>query len=371
MRNCKALGAWFGLGSPGPAPDLRPVTEKRRPAFSFAALFARFPRMLPKRREDFRTILWVLIAPGLVAAQYARPDLVPYLAWFSAYFALACGVIAHNHNHCPTFKNRSMNTAFGNWISIFYGYPTFAWIPTHNLNHHKFVNRAGDATITWRYSNKHSFLIAVSYFFVSAYFQSEPINTFIRKAKEKNPKLFRRIVMQYVVFVGAQVSMVALAIALHGPKTGLFVWGCSMGLPAFFSLWTIMLFNYEQHVHTDPFSEYNHSRSWDGRILNFFLFNNGLHYVHHEHPGTHWSEMRRLHDEVADKIHPDLVQKSLFWYWIKQYALAPLIPSLGTKQIGPGPMNPPSAQPVSLATDEVDLGTEGSNAAFVGQAARS
>ena len=23
------------------------------------------------------------------------------------------------------------------WISVFYGYPTFAWIPTHNLNHHK------------------------------------------------------------------------------------------------------------------------------------------------------------------------------------------------------------------------------------------
>ena len=54
------------------------------------------------------------------------------------------------------------NQIFGNWISIFYGYPTFAWIPTHNLNHHKYVNRAGDATITWRYTNRHNLLVALT-----------------------------------------------------------------------------------------------------------------------------------------------------------------------------------------------------------------
>ena len=105
--------------------------------------------MRPRNPADYRTILWALLAPSVVAIQFARPEWVPYLAWVSAYFALACGVIAHNHNHCPTFSSRRMNAAFGNWLSIFYGYPTFAWIPTHNLNHHKFVNAPGDATITW------------------------------------------------------------------------------------------------------------------------------------------------------------------------------------------------------------------------------
>lgn len=40
-------------------------------------------------------------------------------------------------------------------------------LPTHNLNHHKLVNRRGDATITWRYTNAHNVWGAGSYFFVS------------------------------------------------------------------------------------------------------------------------------------------------------------------------------------------------------------
>ena len=123
---------------------------------------------------DVRTLLWVALTIALVALQFARPEWAPYLFWLSAYFALACGVIAHNHNHCPTFKSKRANELFGHVISVFYGYPTFAWIPTHNLNHHKFVNRAGDATITWRHSKKNTLLVLVTYPIISAYFQSEP-----------------------------------------------------------------------------------------------------------------------------------------------------------------------------------------------------
>ena len=47
-------------------------------------------------------------------------------------------------------------------------------------------------------------------------------------------------------------------------------------VPALFALWTIMFFNYIQHVHTDPWSEHNHSRSLVSPLLNFLLFNNGL-----------------------------------------------------------------------------------------------
>ena len=104
--------------------------------------------MHPRVTADYRTILWVVLSTALAVAQYAFPSLSPYVWPISCYFALACGVIAHNHNHCPTFENAKANHFFANWISIFYGYPTFAWIPTHNMNHHKYVNRAGDATIT-------------------------------------------------------------------------------------------------------------------------------------------------------------------------------------------------------------------------------
>src|SRR3954464_7822088 len=169
-----------------------------------------------RNRADYRTLLWALAMPLVAGAQYLRPGLLPYLSPLSCYLALAAGVIAHNHNHCPTFRNRRHNALFGNWLSIFYGYPTFAWVPTHNLNHHKFVNKAGDATITWRHTNRHNALVASTYFFVSAYYQSEPIKAYIRKARRDNRALFRQIIWQYVIWGGAHAVLIGLAVALFG-----------------------------------------------------------------------------------------------------------------------------------------------------------
>ena len=123
--------------------------------------------MLPRNSADYRAILWALLMPVVVIAQFVNPKLLPYLSPLSFYFAMAAGTIAHNHNHCPTFKNRKLNEAFASWISVFYGYPTFAWVPTHNLNHHKHVNREGDATITWRHTNRNTWYVALSYYFIS------------------------------------------------------------------------------------------------------------------------------------------------------------------------------------------------------------
>jgi len=318
--------------------------------------------MKPRFAADYRSLLWVVLTMALVAVQYARPDLAKWLWWVSCYFALSCGVMAHNHNHCPTFTSKGMNQVFANTISVFYGYPVFAWIPTHNLNHHKFVNRAGDATITWRFSNKHTLPIAASYFFVSSYYQGYPIRAFIKKAREQNPALYRRIISQYLIFGVAHVGLLALALFLHGPVTGLVTYVLAVGFPALFALWTIMLFNYEQHVHTDPFSPHNHSRSWDSKLLNFMLFNNGYHAAHHENPGTHWSKLAAIHKEIAPKIDPRLIAGGLWWYFAKQYLVAPLFPKYGSVQVGRAPFDDPSGKLDVVTSADVDLGDAGSNA---------
>jgi beta-carotene hydroxylase len=316
-----------------------------------------------RHAADLRTLLWVAMTIGLVAFQFARPQMAPYLFWLSAYFALSCGVIAHNHNHSPTFHGKRANEIFGYVISIFYGYPTFAWIPTHNLNHHKFVNRAGDATITWRHSKKNSFLVVLTYPFVSSYYQSEPTAEFIRNAKLKNRKLYGRIQRQYMIWGGAHVALLTLAIALHGWRQGLVLWSLVCLVPAIFALWTIMVFNYVQHIHTDPWSEHNHSRSFTGRVVNFFLFNNGLHAAHHEQAGAHWTKLPELHAKIADKIDPRLLHRSMWWYFIKQYLLATFVPSLGTTQVGRAAYDPPDGKKqLDLTSATVGLGDEGDNA---------
>jgi fatty acid desaturase len=321
--------------------------------------------MRPRYAADYRTLLWVALMPVVAFVLYRDPSLIRWMWPVSFYLALSAAIMAHNHNHCPTFKNRRMNAIFANCISIFYGYPTFGWIPTHNLNHHKLVNKAGDATITWRYTNSNNALVAATYFFVSSYFQSSLMSAYTRKARATNPKLYRTIVTQWVVFVGAHVSLFALALVWHGVGRGLYVWSLVIGGPAFFALWTVMLFNYMQHVHTDPWSRHNHSRSFDGWLLNFLLFNNGYHAAHHENAGVHWSELRAQHEKLAPHIHPDLVCRSFWWWVAKHLILSIVVPSFRTKQIGRAPFDAPDGKPVVLATAQVDALEAGQNAQMV------
>jgi beta-carotene hydroxylase len=230
---------------------------------------------------------------------------------------------------------------------VFYGYPVFAWLPTHNLNHHKLVNKRGDATITWRYTNKHTLWVAASYFFVSAYFQSAWIKSYIAQARRDKPAVFRRIVTQYVVTYGVHASALGLAIVLYGPQRGFGVWALALGVPAFAALWTIMLFNYIQHVHTDPWSAHDHSRNFEGTLLNFLLFGNGFHTVHHEQPSLHWADAARAHARLRSSIDARLCQRSMLAFFVRQYLLAPLFPSLGTVQLGRAPFDD-ATQPIDL-----------------------
>lgn len=329
--------------------------------------------MLLRNSADYRTLVWAATMPVVLVAQLVNPKLVPYLSPVSFYLAMAAGTMAHNHNHCPTFESKRLNSIYANWISVFYGYPAFAWVPTHNLNHHKHVNREGDATITWRHTNRNTWYVAVSYYFISAYYQSGPIKQYIQKAKEANPRLHRQIVTQYVVWVSALVGTLAVSIALHPVWTGVKVWILAFGLPSLFGTWTMMWFNYMQHVHCDPWSKFNHSRNITGRVFNFLLFNNGLHTVHHANAAAHWSTAYEEHAKVAAEIHPALNQAS-FWWWITRgYVIPAFLPSLETKQIGRAPFDAPAkvspiarataaAPAVTPITDSVDALEAGNNA---------
>jgi fatty acid desaturase len=293
--------------------------------------------------------VWVGLAVAVVALQYAWPSLIPVLCPVGCYLATACGTICHNHNHNPTFRSRRWNRGFGHVLSVFYGYPTLMWIPTHILNHHRFTNRSGDATITWRHSNLHNFLIAATYPLVSTYHQAGVIREFIQRTKVRNPKLHAQIVFQYGFWLGTYGVLLALAMLLHGRNgdgTAFYVWFMEVILPALFSVSMIMVFNYIQHVHADAWSEFDHSRNFTSPSFNYLFFNNGFHTVHHEEPALHWSRLPEAHARLASRIDPRLNESSLWWFGVRQYLLAPLFPKFGTRQLGPEP-GPSAGPPVA------------------------
>lgn len=321
--------------------------------------------MRPRFASDYRTLLWVFVLfPGVALAHYVWPSLVGWLLPVSIYLGYCAGVLSHNHNHCPTFANRKMNDFFAAWLSVFYGYPLFGWIPTHNLNHHKFVNKAGDATITWRYTKKHMFLVAATYFFVSAYWQSGPIKEYIRKARNGNGRVFNQVVVQFASVIIAHVGLLALGIGLHGVKTGILVYLFGFGIPSGFALWSMMFTNYIQHVHCDPWSPDNHSRNFVSKFSNWFVFQAGYHTVHHENPGTHWSKYPELHAERGGRIAPELNEHSVLVFCIKNYLLGMFTDKYRTKQVGRAPFDPPGEERLDLRTAEVSAVEVGVNAAM-------
>lgn len=319
--------------------------------------------MLIRNRADVRTLIWAFIfMPGVPLLQYFYPQLVGWMLPLGLYLGFSAGVLAHNQNHCPTFKTRRQNAFYSAWLSIFYGYPIFGWIPTHNLNHHKYVNRAGDASITWRVFKKNSLLSVLTYFFISNHYQGKSIVEYLKKAKAENPKLFGESIMQYVTAYGGHVLWLSLAVSLHGWRTGLFVYAIAVMVPTLFALWSMFFINYIQHVDCDAYSRYDHSRSFVSPLGNFFVFNAGYHLAHHELAGLHWSKLPALNAKLAPHVNPELQQHSIFWFCFKTFILGTIFPSLNTKLMGEPPWEE-AVDEAALANAPISALGAGSNEA--------
>ena len=109
-------------------------------------------------KSDIKTIIYLLSITGLfayqwVSASFSIPIYIVYL-----FFSIAVSVIIHNHIHNPIWESRWLNIITDNWLTVFYGFPVFGWIPTHVQDHHKYVNKEPDQTRTYAVSEKNNIL---------------------------------------------------------------------------------------------------------------------------------------------------------------------------------------------------------------------
>lgn len=273
-----------------------------------------------KYRADIRTVMYMVVTTATLIVQWSLPHFNIFLFVLSMYLAVATAVMAHNHNHLATFKPKWMNVFMDYWLTLFYGFPAFGWIPTHNKNHHKLNNKAGDYTITYRYSEKNNLITLLTYPTISSYFQQTPIRAYLKEMWKTDRQYFWEYIMQYVVLA----LYIGIALLIDWQKALLFI-----VVPQQFALYMIMIFNYVQHVHCDEESEYNHSRNFLG-LTNLFLFNNGYHTVHHMRASTHWSETPAAHAKVAHLIDPELNASGFWSFMFKTYILGLVMPKMRT-----------------------------------------
>ena len=287
-----------------------------------------------KYTADLKTLLWMTITTSLFAFMWMSWGdwQMGTAAWAAFYIwhlfmAVTVSVIAHNIMHVSIFKFEPLNRFMEVWVTLFYGTPVFGWIPTHNRNHHKHNNKEPDYTKTYRFSEKNKLWVLLTYPFVSNYHQSIANKEFLQERYRKNRKEF----WYYIFQIAATLTWVGTFLDLN--------WFAALVLviiPHQISLYTVVVFNFIQHVHADEESEYNHSRNITAThigSLNWFLFNNGLHTVHHINANKHWSLALEEHNKIKDKIDPSLNEPYFWGYVIKQYFVAPFISKFGTKSM--------------------------------------
>ncbi len=265
----------------------------------------------------------MIVTTALLIVNWNLPEFNVWLFLGSILMATSCFAMAHNHNHIPMWRIDFLNKLTDYWLTLFYGFPVYAWIPTHNMNHHQLNNREGDYTITWRLSEKNNLFTMITFPFVSAVYQQTPTSNFLKHYWKVNKPKFFYYISQYVVWV----LWIAGAFYLDSRKALLYV-----AIPMIVATQFVLIINYIQHVHTDEESQYNHSRNFTG-LYNKFLLNNGLHTAHHEQMGLHWSQLPEAHAKIAHRVDPSLNEVSLGWYVIRTYLLSLLIPKFRSKSM--------------------------------------
>lgn len=282
---------------------------------------------------DRRALLWAFILfPALPLLAYARPALAPWLIPCALYLAYCSGVLAHNQNHTPVFRGKRSNSLYAAWLSFFYGCPVFVWVPTHNQNHHRFLDGPGDATRTAEHAPRDTLWAALTYPTRSAVAQAPAIWAYARDARRHHPARFRQILLQTLTVVLGHAAAFSLGVACYGAARGALLYACAFGIPAGFAAWSMMFTNYLQHVGCDHASPDDHSRNFVGRVMNWMVFDAGYHTVHHEHAGTHWSRYPELHAARAARIDPALNQHSMLGYCVRKYVAAPFARALGLSE---------------------------------------
>jgi len=274
-------------------------------------------------KADRRTIGYMVVTTALFFFLWNQQSLNWWLYPVYLFLSIAVTVIAHNHNHLPIFRNGTLNHLTDYWLTVFYGFPAFGWIPTHNKNHHALNNKEGDYTITYRLTEQNHLMMLLIYPMVSSYHQQKPIRDYLKELYTSDRRKFWLCAMQYV----ALGVWIGVALLIDWRKALMYVI-----IPQQVGLFAVLVFNFVQHVHADEESPVNHSRNFTG-ILNLMLFNNGFHTVHHDKAGTHWSLAPKNHAAIAHKIDPSLQERSIWWYLIRTYILGAFIPKFRTRSM--------------------------------------
>lgn len=266
--------------------------------------------------EDLRTLGFCLIFFGLCALQFAydfNDNMAERYGVFlsTVFFAFLGAVTCHNAIHVPISSNKAVNNAFQVVISLWFGFTASAYVPGHNLSHHRNLQTPRDIMSTYKMKYKSNFLNGVLFAPTIMLATGKNDAAYFAAQRKMGRPIYKQAQLELAAYVAFQV-----AIASVDPHKWLFVFF----LPQLFGKYMIISLNTLQHDGCDENSKYNHSRNFVDPWLNYFCFNNGYHGIHHMYPGRHWALTKADHySKVKPHVYPGLDHPSIFAYMFERY----------------------------------------------------
>ncbi len=234
------------------------------------------------------TALPIVLIPAVL---HLSSDLTGVAIGLIVFFLLNdINFLLHQHVHCPLSPRRWFNEALDVWLGPVTGMTASCWRQHHLLRHHLMND-------TWAEGREWELRRRTPVGAISYSVRGAPIvilrpywESIVRGLvhNERTPIRFcQAFVLQTVNFA----------------IIGVLVWRAAWFYVPYYAL--IWIFSrrtdYDNHVGCDetPFGFANNAL--DPRY-NWIRNNFGYHTAHHLHPGAHWSQLPRLHEEIAAHI---------------------------------------------------------------------
>lgn len=280
-------------------------------------------------RADCWSLAYLGLTTALLVWHWHLDAIHPSLVVLACVLTYGCGCIQHDQAHLPMWSSRWLNALTEAWIQVLRGDGVWSWVPTHVGNHHRYANRPGDLTLTWRCGRGNHLGNAILYTFCGCALYGLAVLRYLGSALRQRPRRAAGI----LALIALHAAVLTYALHLDVQRTLLL-----LVLPQAVGIVAMIATGFCQHHHTRTGSAWDHSRNFTGRLLNLVCFNHGYHTVHHVDRRLHWSEWPAAHARCRDRIDPSLNESSLGWYLLRTFVLAPLAPRWRSRDHGTVPL---------------------------------
>ena len=194
-------------------------------------------------KADLRSLTFMFVTAAMLVLLWQYGSEMSRPLWIFCYviqllMAVIVSTIVHNHQHLAMWTVKWLNVFTDNFLTVFYGFPVFAWIPTHNSNHHVHINKEPDYTKTYMASEKNNLITLLTYPSLSGFKQQKAVGTYFTGLYKENRRKFYFHLLQVV----SLVLWIGVALLIDWKKALLYV-----VIPQQVSLFTVLIFNYIQH----------------------------------------------------------------------------------------------------------------------------